>query len=267
MRYLFWNTRNEDVDYYILKMIKEYTPTIIALAEYNKDTENLIKSVKSELDIDYAEIVQLACTIKVLIKRKLVKYVKPYNDSTNYSINIIPYNSYVNNHIVTFVHLPSKMYPNEEKNRYLLGEITSKIDELDSSKSRKVLIFGDFNSNPYEKPMTCLTGCNAVSSRDVARKISRIEKSENKSFYYYYNPMWNFLGDSCDPYGTYYYYRSDFDSIYWNTFDQFVVSPELISDIEEIKIIKTIGRESLCRKNGVPNVSDHFPLYFKLGGN
>ena len=67
---------------------------------------------------------------------------------------------------------------------------------------------------------------------------------------------------------TYYYDKTMDHSRYWNTFDQFVVSPALIKDIEEIRILKNVGSVSLANKNRIPDskISDHYPLYFKLGG-
>ena len=80
--------------------------------------------------------------------------------------------------------------------------------------------------------------------------------------------MWNFLGDNNDVNGTFYYDKTSDHSRYWNTFDQFVVSPKLMEDIKEIKVVKSVGNINLADKNGIPNrnISDHYPLYFRLGG-
>ena len=57
---------------------------------------------------------------------------------------------------------------------------------MDISRKRKVLILGDFNINPYEDAMTYLTGGNAVSSKNIAMKISRKDKKENMKEYFFY---------------------------------------------------------------------------------
>jgi exonuclease III len=269
MRYLFWNTNKKDVDKIIYSMIEEYNPTIIALAEYEKNVEDLAKDIKKRTNKSYVAIEKLACRVQILINEKLGDSIGHCADHTNYTIKILPYNSYNVDHIVAFVHLPSKMQDNREKNRHLLEQITCKINDLDDNRNRKVIILGDFNLNPYEEAMTYLTGCNAVSSKNVAMRICRKDRSEkDKKYFYYYNPMWNFLGDFNDTNGTYYYEKTSDHSRYWNTFDQFVVSPALIRDIDKIEIIKNVGGISLGNKNGIPNsnISDHYPLYFKLGG-
>lgn len=269
MRYLFWNTHNKNVDSIVCELAKKYTPTILALAEYKGNTDQLVLNIQKQSNIQYKVVQPFACKIQILINAKLGDKVEHCQDHKNYTIKMLPYNSYKDEHIVAFVHLPSKMNDTREKNRFLLEKITSQINELSIEKDRKVLIFGDFNLNPYEDAMTQLTGCNAVSSRDVAWKIGRkhwVEK--DKQFLYYYNPMWNYLGDFNKVCGTYYYDKTTDHSRYWNTFDQFIVSPQLIRDIEEIEIITNVGNINLTDKNGVPNtkISDHYPLYFKLGG-
>lgn len=185
MRYLFWNTNKKNVNTYLIKLIHEYDPSIIALAEYNGNTDLLINEIKKSLNKDFIEIQQFACRVRILVKAKLESSVQHCDDHTNYTIKIIPYNSYQETHIVAFLHLPSKMFENEEKNRYLLEQITLKINELDDNEQRKVVIFGDFNVNPYEKPMTNLTGCNAVPSRNIAMKITKNQKGDKRKFFYY----------------------------------------------------------------------------------
>lgn len=267
MRYLFWNTNKKEVDSVIFDMAKKYKPTIIALAEYAGDVQNLVEKLQLQVGINYKVVEKLACRVKILINEKISDGIEHCHDHTNYTIKILPYNSYVDKYIVAFVHLPSKMQDNREKNRFLLERITKQIDVQSKEKNRKVLIFGDFNLNPYEDAMIQLTGCNAVSSKDVAMKIGRKGwGEEGDRFLYYYNPMWNFLGDANSICGTYYYDKTSDHSRYWNTFDQFVVSPELIKDIDDIEIIKEVGKIKLADEKGVPKISDHYPLYFKLGG-
>ncbi len=267
MKYLFWNTHKQDVDEYLYEMVSYYKPTILTLAEYEKSVEDLVSNIARETDREYIALEKLACKICILVSKNIGNKITHCADHTNYTIKILPYNSFHDSHIVAFVHLPSKMYENKERNRHLLEQITAEINRLDSSGNRKALIFGDFNLNPYEDAMTYLTGCNAVSSRKVAMKISREDRSEkDKHYFYYYNPMWNFLGDNVEPHGTFYYGSTPDHSRYWNTFDQFVVSPQLINDIGDIKIVNKIGKIDFGNRNGKPKVSDHYPLYFKLGG-
>lgn len=115
-----------------------------------------------------------------------------------------------------------------------------------------------------EKPMIAASALQAVPSREIAKKCSRVYK--NKERIYYYNPMWNFLGDEKRPMGTYYHKSPGNRALYWNTFDQFVVSSALADKVntERIEIISQIRGVTLTKKSGIPGVSDHFPIFFEI---
>jgi len=55
------------------------------------------------------------------------------------------------------------------------------------------IVLGDFNANPFESPMASALGMNAVMPRAIAQRDPR--RILNKSYPYFYNPMWNLYGD------------------------------------------------------------------------
>lgn len=88
---------------------------------------------------------------------------------------------------------------------------------------------------------------------------------------YFYNPMWNLLGD--DPPGsapgTYYYRGRHSHELYWHMLDQVLVRPSLVErfDFEQLKIVTTVGGVRLTRTRGTPNrtrFSDHLPVVFAV---
>ena len=84
---------------------------------------------------------------------------------------------------------------------------------------------------------------------------------------FFYNPMWNFLGDETrGPPGTY-YYGQGVTAYFWNTFDQVLYRPALLAAYREhdVSIITEIGNTSLLR-NGViaKDFSDHLPVFFTV---
>ncbi|MSU02140.1 endonuclease/exonuclease/phosphatase family protein [Tissierella pigra] len=133
--------------------------------------------------------------------------------------------------------------------------------------NRYTLVMGDFNINPFEDSMVNADTLHALSSKNIAKKIRRIVYEE--SYDMFYNPMWNKLGDENGD-GTYYYNSSQITNYYWNILDQFIVRPEIadIVNVNDIKIITQVGKYILKKDSGIPDkgISDHFPLYFKLGG-
>ena len=79
--------------------------------------------------------------------------------------------------------------------------------------------------------------------------------------------MWSLYGDIYnEPVGSYHYPQSQHISYEWNLFDQVLLRPELIDffDTKSLEIIINDGIETLVNHNGIPNVSDHLPIFFKL---
>lgn len=257
MKYLFWNTnKRKKINNILSQLILEYMPDIIGLAEYEDEIVMLLDMLQKR-GAKYYSIPPMGARIFVISKfpNTIVEHGK---EDTHYVIKGFPYNRGM--HKVIFVHLPSKREDEGGRRKAVLRKVRDAIDP-----SEKVLIMGDFNMNPFEKTMTSVLGMNAVSSAKIAQKGTRTYVGEQYPFFY--NPMWNFLGDSNEPLGTYYYSSNQEESLYWNIFDQIIVSVDLIKDVntDKIKIIDAIGTELLGKK-GIPKVSDHYPLFCELGG-
>ena len=121
--------------------------------------------------------------------------------------------------------------------------------------------------NPFDKGMIGALGLHATMDRRIAQKVERTV--QKKTYTYFYNPMWSFLGDASpgSP-GTYYYNNSEPITYFWNMFDQVLIRPELLGrfSYSSLKILEQDGDVSFLKKNGQPNpsVSDHLPIIFKL---
>lgn len=84
----------------------------------------------------------------------------------------------------------------------------------------------------------------------------------------FYNPMWNFLGDFREPYGTYYHSSADTVNPYWNIYDQVIIRPAMRKRFvdDNLKIITETATVSLLDKNKHPDreISDHLPITFEI---
>ena len=84
----------------------------------------------------------------------------------------------------------------------------------------------------------------------------------------FYNPMWNFLGDFNEPYGTYYCSSGDTVNPYWNVYDQVIIRPALRARFVDsnLRIITETTKLSLLDKNRHPDsrISDHLPIIFEI---
>lgn len=264
MKYIFWNTHNnENINVYLQKLLEVYQPDFLGLAEYNADGKQL-EDLLRRVGLDYNYIQKIGSRIDIFYSGSS-QQIRHCSESEYYTIKILPYGR--KKQILAVVHLPSKMYSEDSDNEEIIRELLSNINDLrEIEKNRNVVLMGDFNMNPFDPPMIDATALQAISSREmVLRREKRNYRKRSREFYY--NPMWNFLGDEKRPIGSYYYSAVQNRAMYWNTFDQFIVSKELIKDIniEKIKFISCIDNVSLENERGEPTISDHFPLYFELG--
>lgn len=155
------------------------------------------------------------------------------------------------------------------------------------------MVCGDFNANPFDPGISGVYGLNANLSREIVQRGHGIRILDQRSYPYFYNPMWRLLGgkdqqqDSGSPpkndnnstetfgriYGTYYDSGlSKSVDYYWYTLDQVLVSPSLLRSFrdEDMTVLTRDaenGGVSLVSKNGIPrtpNYPDHLPLFFRL---
>ena len=81
----------------------------------------------------------------------------------------------------------------------------------------------------------------------------------------HYNPMLLLLNEKDELYGAYRYLDAIHPS-YWYTFDQVIVSKNLMNSISNIDFLKNIkGKSLMSNKDTTPYISDHLPLVFEIG--
>ena len=171
--------------------------------------------------------------------------------------------------LLAVVHLPSKLRTNPDSQFAECVELGRQLREAeDFAGHRRTLVVGDFNVNSFEPGMLAANALNCESSRVLAAKGERVVGG--RAYRFFYNPMWNFFGDSGNgPGGTYFHRSSQMVRVSWNIFDQVLVRPDLLSsfDTSELQIITEDGSVSFLTRAGTPtrpNNSDHLPILFKL---
>jgi hypothetical protein len=162
------------------------------------------------------------------------------------------------------VHFPSKLHWDDLSQSFECINLINKIRKYEVDKTLKnTILIGDFNMNPFEPGMIASVGIHGVKDKKIALKNFRSIQTTDYDFFY--NPMWNFLGDRQPPAGTYYYPKSIHLSHFWNTYDQILFRPQLMRDYEEssLKIVQHIGKKNLLNGRGKPSktYSDHLPIF------
>ena len=143
-----------------------------------------------------------------------------------------------------------------------------KVSEVEEREGHhRTLLLGDLNMNPFEAGMVAASGgLHAVPSRRVAQRGERTVQREKYRFFY--NPMWNLLGDRGDAGGTYYFEHAEPICYFWNMYDQVLLRPALLEGFrpEQVKIVTEVGGVPLLDGGRVDKdvASDHLPVVVEL---
>jgi len=263
MKILFWNTNGNDINDVIKEVIIEHQPEIIGLAEYRANETKLLKLLY-DMGKKYFYIPTLGCERIRTLCQMNPKRVEVLYESSYYIIRRFP-DKKIGDINIAFVHFPVMHISENDK-----IEIANNLREMIEKKEREfenknTVIIGDFNMNPFDKGMYGAMGLHATPYSVEALKISRIIREVEK--FYFYNPIWSILGDSTEPFGSYYYRKATNDSLFWHYPDQIIIRPELIKYFKHNNL-KWIMRTKTYKllKDHKPNnkISDHLPIFFEI---
>lgn len=175
------------------------------------------------------------------------------------------------------IHFPSKLNYDGETQRDIANSYVNWLINVEDA-NRRTIVFGDFNMNPFELGMIGPKTFNATLSKTIATVGSRT--FQNDQFNYFYNPMWNFMGDinyitgAHKLPGSYYHHKTtDSKIIYWNVIDKVICRPEALEylDLPSIEFLTASGIHQLVKitPQGEYQInsalySDHLPLIFNI---
>ena len=122
--------------------------------------------------------------------------------------------------------------------------------------------------NPFENGVVASNGINALQDLNYLKDNPKGREIDGVFYRYFYNPMWNYLGDFETPYGTMYHRTSGHISQEWNLYDQIIIRPEMHNYLQKdgVSIITNIAGQSLLKSYNKPQekFSDHLPILLKL---
>lgn len=262
--FLFWNLNRKDISNIVTNIVLLYDIDIIMLAECEIDPSILLSKLnRYEVNYNYATGI-IESKIKIFIKFS-EEFLNPIYDDDRTTIKHLrlPLKDDI---LLAITHFQSKYNFDSESQALECATLSDyiKLYENEIGHKRTILV-GDLNMNPFESGVVGAKGLHAVMAKSIARSGKR--QISGRSYPYFYNPMWGFFGDNTrGPPGTYYYRRSQHVAFFWNIFDQVMIRPELLDKFknEDLYILDNDGERSLLSRRGLPEISDHLPIMFKI---
>lgn len=252
---------SSDINPILRDLITEICISIVVLAEYTADINDLIRLLYDS-GVIMEHIPTVGCD-RIHILGRIDFHIEPQLQTDYASIQVIGRDT-----ILCCVHLNSQIYSDHVSRREIVIEqIINDILKLENGlNTTNTIIVGDFNINPYDNSCVNARYFHGIPIYEDAMRESR--NIAGKEFRMFYNPMWNFLGDFKEPYGTYYRSAADTFNPYWHIYDQVIIRPSLRSRFVDgnLKIITGSANVSLLDKNKHPNhsISDHLPITFEI---
>ena len=271
MNIAFWNINKKNLSDLLVDFVSEYEIDILLLAEAEPQTvldfitkENIINPSRK-----YYHIFDSKVTV-------LSSYDPNIFESKHHLVNSPRWNSYlidiptiIKLNLIT-VHFHSKVNWSEDSLALECVNLARDIEIVEEDSGIfETLIIGDFNMNPYESGLVAANGLHALPDLNHISKNPSGRKIDGVNYKYFYNPMWNFFGDSEKPFGTHYYREPGHVSREWNIYDQVIYRAGLSKFVmnDGVKIIHQINTENLITALNRPDrdsYSDHLPILIKL---
>jgi exonuclease III len=171
--------------------------------------------------------------------------------------------------LLCFVHATSGVREAVEELEEEFRALALQLAEIEARQGHsRTLLLGDLNADPFERRVTDANYLHAVPTRTVAEEGSRVVK--RKRYRYFYNPMWQFLGNQFpNPPGTFYWRKAVHNLRFWHVFDQALLRPDLLAYFadSDVTILLGDGTTVFHGAKGIPDrkvASDHFPVLVKL---
>lgn len=265
--FLFWNINRKSLEGLLLLLLEEHLPDLVILAECEIPAA-VLRVKLGQQRVHYRVLEDDPSPRLTFLSRLPKRAIRLVSDNGGIAIRrILP--PVGEEMLLVAVHLGSKLHLESNEQGLLATRMPQLIDDAEKKvKHGRTIVLGDFNMDPFEIGLVSSESLHAVMDRRVASGQARTVQGRSRQFFY--NPMWNFMGDaSAGPPGTYFYGGSAPVTHFWHTFDQVLIRPELLSNFkdENVSVLTRVGGTSLLDEKGRPdtaNASDHLPLLFKI---
>jgi hypothetical protein len=179
------------------------------------------------------------------------------------------------------VHLFSKAGPDaatQDDANYEFPALVKEYEEGDG-RNKNSMVVGDLNYAPFDEFIIGPKRLNAIGDKDLIARLGT-RQYQSRSWEFFYNPMWNLLGDVAAPTtgsaqarhgGSFFWEAKGATHHYWNLLDGVLLRPSLMHNLlpNSLQVLETINGQPLLKshaKMGWVHTShaDHLPVAFTL---
>ncbi|MVM33644.1 hypothetical protein GO755_26635 [Spirosoma sp. HMF4905] len=268
LNFLFWNLQKKDLTTQLVNICRSREVDVLVLAENVINEASLLLALNVAGADYYPNNPVSQCKKVTIITKFHFDFISPVFDSNRITIRRVSLPLW-EDFLLVGVHLIDKGSHSDDSQSDEATNIVNEINkaEIDNNIISS-LVVGDFNMNPFESGMIKAPGFHATMSSAVANALTRVV--QERTYKFFYNPMWSLYGDLHKEIAGSYYYRSAQHVNYdWNLFDQVLIRPSLLNHFvkRSLEIVITDGISSLLDVHGRPNkttYSDHLPIFFSL---
>jgi hypothetical protein len=266
--FLFWNlNKKDDLTANIVSLANVYQIDVFMFAECVIPIHKILGALNIDSVSEYY-YVPTNCEKIIIFTKFSDEFIAPVVESDRLTIQHLQLPGSLSI-LLAVTHLVDKQNWDEDSQNAECTVLADSIEEAENTVEHdRTILVGDLNMNPFQAGVVNARGLHAVMTRKIALERSRIV--QEKSYKFFYNPMWSLFGDGTEgPPGTYYLRKSIHKVYFWNMLDQVLIRPELLPvfNNEDLSILDNDGVTSLATEEGYPNknnYSDHFPIKFQL---
>jgi endonuclease/exonuclease/phosphatase family metal-dependent hydrolase len=286
VRFLTWNLAKKKtplIEQVLRELALENQIDIIVLQE----ATGLF--VNTALHLDYDELPypngKPGSGVRVFLRRGMFVhnfvYYTPWRKLVCVELRLLNGNQYFN---LAAVHLHSKVNNTARQQQWKNHALLRRLQDWEkrTTNPTSTVLVGDLNAAPYEADLLDPYLLRGQSSQALIHHLAPYPlraslSKENLNFWY--NPMWNLLGDvdahtgTERPTGTYFRHTED-ETTHWNLLDGFLVRPGLMRLVlhKELSIVqRTIStafiKPFILRSDETllnEDLSDHLPVKFTI---
>jgi len=263
MKFIFWNINKKPLVDELAELIYESQCDLCVLAESNEEiVEQVILCLNEKYEIECSLFDNPGCDRITFIMIGQLE-ISLLNQNEYFSLVKIRGNK--EDLIAGFVHFPSQLYATMESIGALCATLHGQVAEEERRFNIHMsLLMGDFNVNPFDRPMISFRSLGATNGQQCSLRGTISSYGDAKELFY--NPMWTLYAKYKERPGSYRYTTTTNHVLTWHFLDQVIIRPSLIDyfDFDILSLIMGTRNFNYLNQNQFPKSSDHLPLMCEI---